>query len=220
MKVTAIVPVYNEGRTIAGVLGALTSSSMISEIIVVNGASTDDTLKIARKFSPHKNPKVRIMNLKNRKGGKGMAVKIASKNLKSDIVMLFDGDLVGLKKESVQKLLEPVASGKASMAIGLRDKGNMMANMIMPYFPLTGGERAFNSKVFLEIMKIPLIKGWGLESVMNDYCKKKGLEVSKVRLDGVDHIGLQTKKFGPMALLKETYDVISTKAKLIGVRYD
>ena len=69
-------------------------------------------------------------------------------------------------------------------------------------------------------MKIPLIGGWGLESVMNDYCRKKGLRISKVRLDGVDHIGLQTKKFGLMAFIKEIYDVVLTKAKLLGVRYD
>ena len=220
MKVTAIIPVYNEEKTIAGVLDALASSSPINEIIVVNGASTDNTPKIIKKFSSYKNSKVRIINLKSREGGKGMAVKTAAKDIKSNIIMLFDGDLIGLKKENVQKLLEPVANGEASMAIGLRDKGNAIGNMIMPYFPLTGGERAFASKVFLEIMKIPLIEGWGLESVMNDYCRKKKLKISKVKLDGVDHIGLQTKKFGLMAFLKEIYDVISTKAKLMGVRYD
>ncbi len=108
----------------------------------------------------------------------------------------------------------------AAMVIGLRDKGNAIANMLMPYFPLTGGERAFSAKVFMEIMKCPLVGGWGLESVMNDYCKKKKLKVAKVKLDGMGHIGIQTKKYGMMAFLKETYDVISTKIKLIGVKYD
>ena len=220
MKVTAIVPAYNEERTIGNVLNALTSSNRINEIIVVNGASTDNTLKIIKKFLSNKSPKLKIINLKNREGGKGMAVKIAAKHLKSDIVLLFDADLIGLRKEHIKQLLEPIANKQAAMVIGLRDKGNAISNMIMPYFPLTGGERAFASKVFQEIMKIPLIQGWGLEAVMNDYCRKKGLKVAKVKLNGMDHIGLQTKKFGLMAFVKEIYDVISTKAKLIGVRYD
>lgn len=219
MKVTAIVPVYNEEKTIGNVLNALTSSDKINEIIVVNGASTDNTSSIINKFLPLKNPKVRVVNLKNRIGGKGEAVKAAAKRIKSDVVMLFDADLVGLTKEHVEKILEPIANGQAAMVIGLRDKGNALSNMIMPYFPLTGGERAFVSEVFQDIIKIPLIRGWGLEAVMNDYCKKKKLKVAKIKLDGMDHIGLQTKKYGLMAFIKEIYNVISTKAKLIGVRY-
>ena len=220
MKVTAIVPVYNEERTVGNVLSALTSCNKINEIIVVNGASTDNTPKIISKFLSHKNPRVKVINLKSKEGGKGGAVKTAAKHIKSDVVMLFDADLVGLTKEHAESLLEPVANGQASMAIGLRDKGNLIGNMLMPYFPLTGGERAFVSKVFQEIIKIPLIQGWGLEAVMNDYCKKKRLKVVKVKLTGMDHIGLQTKKFGLMAFMKEIYDVVMTKVKLIGVKYE
>lgn len=220
MKVTAIVPVYNEEKTIRNVLNALISSDKINKIITVNGASTDNTLTIIQKFLPHKNPSVEVINLKNREGGKGRAVKIASKHIKSDVVLLFDADLVGLTKEHVEKILGPIANEQAAMVIGLRDKGNVISNMIMPYFPLTGGERALVSKVFLDIIKVPLVQGWGLEAVMNDYCNKKGLKVVKVRLNGMDHIGLQTKKFGLIAFIKEIYEVILTKVKLIGVRYD
>ena len=106
------------------------------------------------------------------------------------------------------------------MVIGLRDKGSVIGNMIMPYFPLTGGERAILTKVFMKIRRNPLIKGWGLESVMNDYCRKKKLKVVKVKLDKMDHVGIQTKKYGLKAFLREIYDVVLTKIKLIGVKYD
>lgn len=213
MKVTAVVPVYNEEKTIGNVLEVLTASDKIGEIIIVNGGSTDNTSKIIKKF------KVKIINLKH-PSGKGDAVKVASAKLKSDIILTFDADLIGLRKEHVDKLLKPVLEKDAAMVIGLRDKKNFIGNMLMPYFPLTGGERAFAANVFIDIMRYPLIKGWGLESVMNDYCKKKKLKVAKVRLDGMDHIGVQTKKYGLMAFLKEIYDVALTKIKLLGVRYD
>ena len=219
MKVTAIVPVYNEERTIKGVLDVLTSSIKINEIIITNGASTDNTLKIIHNFRPNKNQKIKVINLKSRIGGKGNAVKIAAAHIKSDVVMLFDADLIGLRGEHIEKLLKPIAKDEAAMVIGLRDKGSAVANMIMPYFPLTGGERAFVSNIFLDIIKIPLIEGWGLESVMNDYCRKKGLNVVKVKMNGVDHIGIQTKKYGLMAFVEEIYEVILTKIKLIGVEY-
>ena len=218
MKITAIVPVYNEEKTVGNVLEVLVSSDKIGKIIVVNGGSTDKTPAIINKFKSSKKSKVAVINLKH-PNGKGGAVKAGSRNIKSDIVLLFDADLTGLKKEHVDKLIRPIIEG-AAMVIGLRDKGNIIGNMIMPYFPLTGGERAFITKVFMEIIKCPLVGGWGLESVMNDYCKKKKLKVAKVKLDGMDHIGMQTKKYGIMAFLKETYDVILTKIKLLGVRYN
>ena len=213
MKVTAVVPVYNEERTIKNVLGILTSSDRIDKIIVIDGRSTDDTPNVIKKF------KVNITTLKKPKG-KGYAVKVGTKNIKSDIILFCDADLIGLRKEHIDKLLEPIFKKNAAMVIGLRDKGNFIANMIMPYFPLTGGERAILTRVFMEIRKTPLIEGWGLESVMNDYCKKKKLKVVKVKLEGMDHIGLQTKKYGLMAFLKEIYDVVLTRIKLLGVKYD
>ena len=213
MRVTAVVPVHNEEKTINNVLEVLTSSDRINEVIVINGGSTDGTSKIIKKF------KVKIINLKH-PNGKGDAVRIGTKNIKSKILLFFDADLIGLKKEHIDKLLEPVVNEGAAMVIGLRDKGNFIGDMIMPYFPLTGGERAILTKVFMEIRKCPLIEGWGLESVMNDYCKKKKLKVIKIKLDGMNHIGLQTKKYGLMAFLKEIHDVVLTKIKLLGIKYD
>ncbi|MEK6983647.1 MAG: glycosyltransferase [Nanoarchaeota archaeon] len=216
MKITAVVPVLNEENTVGNILKVLTSSEKINKIIVVDDGSTDNTQNIIKKI---KSKKVRIISLKKTKG-KGNAVKIGTKNTKSGILLFFDADLIGLEVEHVDKLLDPIIKGYAAMVIGLRDKGNYIGNAIMPYFPLTGGERAILTKVFAKIRKSPLIEGWGLESVMNDYCKKKKLKVAKVRLNGMDHIGLQTKKYGLMAFLKEIYDVALTKIKLLGVKYD
>ena len=216
MKVTAVVPVYNEEKTVKGVLDTLLSSKRIDNIIVVDGGSTDNTPSILKKY---KIKKMKIIRLKKPEG-KGNAVKTATKNIKSEIILFFDADLIGLRREHVEKLLEPIVNEGAAMVIGLRDKGNAIANMLMPYFPLTGGERALLTNVFMEIRKCSLIEGWGIESVMNDYCKKKKLKVAKVKLDGMDHIGMQTKKYGVMAFVKETYDVIMTKIKLLRVKYD
>lgn len=213
MKVTAVMPVYNEEKTVANVLDVLTSSDKVDNIIVVDDGSTDNTPKIIRKF------KVKVITLK-KNTGKGNAVKIATNDIKSDIILFLDADLYNLKKEHIDKMLKPVTDGDSVMVIGLMDKGNFIANMIMPYFPLTGGQRVILAPVFMEIRKTPLIKGWGLESVMNDYCRKKNLKFSTIKLNGVDHVGVQAKKHGLMAFLKQIYDVVLTRIKLFGVKYD
>ncbi len=104
MKVTAIVPVYNEEKPVKGVLEALISTSRINEILVINGGSTDNTPIIINKFKAGKKPKITIINLKhpNEKGG---AVQTGSRNIKSDVVLLFDADLMGLKKSMLTNCL-------------------------------------------------------------------------------------------------------------------
>ena len=213
MKVTAVVPVYNEEKTVGGVLKVLASCKRIQEVIVVNGGSTDKTQSIISKF------KVKIINLKKSRG-KGYAVWIGTKNIKSDVILFCDADLIGLRNEHIDKLLDQLIDENAAMVIGLRDKGNIISDITMPYFPLTGGERTILTKHFMAIRKNPLIEGWGLESVMNDYCRKKKLKIMTVKLEGMDHIGIQTKKYGLMAFLKEIHDVVMTKIKLLGVKYD
>ena len=55
----------------------------------------------------------------------------------------------------------------------------------------------------------------GLESVMNDYCKKKKLKVIKVKLDGMDHLGILNKKFKLTEFSKKIYSFIITRIKLL-----
>ena len=53
-KVTAIVPVYNEEKTIKGVLEVLSSSKDIDEILVIDDGSTDKTPDIIKRLQANK----------------------------------------------------------------------------------------------------------------------------------------------------------------------
>jgi len=216
MKITAIVPVYNEEKTVKGVLGVLDLSPEIHDIVVIDDASYDRTPDIIKSLKINK---MKFIMLK-KNIGKDNVIRKYAKNIRSDIVMLFDADLIGLEKHHIRKILKALIEERAGMVIGLRDKGNFIANLTMPYFPLTCGERAIRMDIFKEIIKLPFRERWGLEWVMNDYCKKKKLKIAKIKLEGVDHIGLQTKKYGIVAFLKETYDFILIRIKLLGVKYN
>jgi len=211
--ITAIIPVYNEEKTVRDVLKVVTTHKRIDKVIVVNDGSTDSTPKIIKKFnveviSPYHNL------------GKGEAVRMAARNLDDGILLLIDADLINLNHKHIDTLLDSVVKNKAAMVIGLRDKKNVFADKIMPYFPLTGGERAILVGVFKKIIKNDLIAGWGLEYVMNDYCKKNNLVMHTVKLKGLNHIGLLNDKRGWRAFLKEIYDVSVVKLRLLTVKYD
>lgn len=211
-RVTAIVAVYNEERTVARVLTTLMASPAVREIRVVNDGSTDGTADVLRSFD------VKVTTLPTNLG-KGTAIRRITDDLDADVLLFADADLLGFEPRHVETVLAPVLSGHATMTIGLRDK-NALGNAIMPYFPRTGGERAIAAGAFREIRKSPLIDGWGLETVMNHYCRKKRLKVSTVRMAGVNHVGLQSHKYGALAYAKEIYAVGRTTILLMGTRYE
>ena len=93
MKVTAILPAFNEEKTIANVLTTLINSDLINEIIVVDDASTDNTLRIVQSFDCKK---LQIISLE-KNVGKSDAVKIATINLETEILFFCDGDLHNYK---------------------------------------------------------------------------------------------------------------------------
>lgn len=216
MKVTAVVPVYNEEKTVKGVLEILNMSHEIHNIVVIDDGSYDRTPDIIKSLKIRKMKFVRL----RKNIGKDNVIRRYAKTIRSEIIMLFDADLIGLEKHHIKKILKALTEEEAGMVIGLRDKGNFIANLAMPYFPLTGGERAIRMDIFKEIIKLPFRERWGLEWVMNDYCKKKKIKIAKIKLEGVDHVGLQTKKYGIAAFLKETYDLILIRIKLLRLNYD
>jgi len=209
MTITSIIPVYNEERTIEDVLKVLVESKMLDEIVVVNDGSTDNTQKIIEKF------KVKIINLRENVG-KGRAIKIAVEKVESNIILLCDADLKGFKEEHIKTLLTPI--DKVDMVIGLRDKRSVILNMFMPYFPLTSGERVIRREVLVDVVKNPLIEEWGLESVINVYCKKKKLRVKKVFLKDLNHIP-HIKKNNLWLFLKQIYKVGIVRFKLLKVKF-
>ena len=68
-KVTAIIPAYNEERTITDVLKIITGSPLIDETIVVNDGSTDKTVQVIKRLGFN----IRLLNNKENMG-KGFAL--------------------------------------------------------------------------------------------------------------------------------------------------
>ena len=212
MKVTAIVPVFNEEKTVKKVLTTLNNSRLIDEIRVINDASTDKSLK---KIKSIKSKKLKIISLKKNLGKSG-AVKVAIENLKTDILFFCDADLINLKRRHVNQIIEPLKDGKIAMSVGLRDYG-LIGNFLYKngFFPLIAGERALHYSIFKNVMRNPLIKGYGLESVLNDYCKRNNIPIYKNVMYGLKQLPKPKKwKNGTYFLVKEMFQVFLIMLKL------
>jgi dolichol-phosphate mannosyltransferase len=124
MKVSIIVPAYNEARTIAEVVTrvlAVDIGSLEREVLVVNDGSSDET-RINIDRSPWRtDPAVRVfdnpINL-----GKGAAVRLGLRHATGDIILIQDADLE-LDPRQHMRLLRPILDGQTGIVYGSRFAG-------------------------------------------------------------------------------------------------
>ena len=89
MKLSVIIPVYNEAPTVLTVLKRVVSVDVPKEVIVVDDGSTDGTAQRLREF---RHPDVRVLT-EARNRGKGWAVRRGIGASTGDAVIIQDGDL-------------------------------------------------------------------------------------------------------------------------------
>lgn len=222
MKTTAILPIFNEEKTVTKVLSVLLESSLLDEVIVVDDASTDDSFNIIKSFQ---SDKLKIIHLEKNLGKSG-AVKIAVKSTMADILFFCDGDLHNFSVEHIKKLLKPLQKDKYFMTVGIRDRGILHNIFVKKFGPLITGERALPCEVFEKAMNHPLMKGYAMELVLNDYCIKNNIFIKRMILNGVKQTNkpykYKNKVKGMGLLAKQTISlgIVYTMLKIFYAKYN
>ena len=120
MKLSIIIPCYNESKTISTIIDKVISSSEYEkEIIVIDDFSTDGTVDILK--SIEKKISKLIFNEKNY--GKGYCLKRGIQEASGDIVLIQDADLE-YNPNDYPKLIEPIKQGYADVVYGSRFIGS------------------------------------------------------------------------------------------------
>jgi len=112
IKLSVLVPIYNEEKTLKEVLQKLFSVQQVTEVIVVDDGSTDSTPKILAQL---KHKKLRTFRKEN--GGKGSAIRYALKHATGNFVLIQDADLE-YDPEDIPALLEPIRRGRVDIVYG------------------------------------------------------------------------------------------------------
>jgi SAM-dependent methyltransferase len=117
-SVSVVIPARNEAGNIAEAVERMPSLGTWSEIIFIEGHSSDNTCEeIQRVARGH--PGLRIRCLSQTGMGKGNAVREAFDQARGDILMILDADLT-VSPEELPKFYEALASGKADFTNGVR----------------------------------------------------------------------------------------------------
>lgn len=122
MKLSIIVPVFNEEKTIKQVLVTLSKLDLTNttkEIIIVNDGSTDASASVISNFKfPITNTRI-IHHKKNY--GKGVAIRTGIKYATGDYIVIQDAD-TEYNPQDLNRLIEPIVQGKAQVVYGTRLK--------------------------------------------------------------------------------------------------
>ncbi|MDI6742340.1 MAG: glycosyltransferase [Smithella sp.] len=117
-KVSVIVPARNESGNIKRILENVPEMGAGTEIIFVEGGSTDDTYEVLEKTIAA-NPDRNLRLLRQTGRGKGDAVRLGFAEATGDILMILDADLT-VPPEDLPRFYEALQQGKAEFANGVR----------------------------------------------------------------------------------------------------
>ncbi len=179
MRVSCIIPAYNEEKSIAHTLeAAIGAGDSLAEIVVVDDGSGDRTRDIVRGF-----PGVRLV-VQERRSGKSGAVARGIAEAAGDTLLFLDADLLGLTAGDLLALIEPVRSGEADVVISLR--ANSPAWMKRIHLDFMSGERIFpKGMVEPHLGQIAALRGFALEVFLNRLIISKGIRIKTVMMKTV-----------------------------------
>jgi glycosyltransferase involved in cell wall biosynthesis len=119
MKLTLVIPVYNEAATIAALIDRVRKVPIEKEIVVVDDCSRDGTRDVLKQLPASDDLRLLFHDVNQ---GKGAALRTGFKAATGDVVVVQDADLEYDPMELL-KLLGPIVDGRADVVYGSRFAG-------------------------------------------------------------------------------------------------
>lgn len=190
VKISVIMPVYNERNTIGEILRQVQEVNIDKEIIIVDDCSTDGTQNLLKRLDKD----IKIIYQAHNKG-KGEAIKTGLKEVRGDLIIIQDADLE-YSPQDYYKLIQPIREGKADIVYGSRFSGNNKFMVSSHYWGnrfltfvtnLLYGSKLTDMETCYKVFKRDILKSMELEAVSFDFepevtakVLKKGYKILEV----------------------------------------
>jgi len=126
MKLSIVMPVYNEERTLEEIVSRVLATPYDKELVLVDDGSRDGSRAIMQRLADA-HPEVRCF-FHERNSGKGAALSTGFRQVRGDVVIIQDADLEYDPKD-YGILLRPILEGKAEVVYGSRFLGGAYARV-------------------------------------------------------------------------------------------
>lgn len=121
MKLSVVIPVYNEKTTVRAIVDRVLATPFDKEIVLVDDGSTDGTRDVLKEMEAENIPGLRIF-MQDVNQGKGAALARGFKEVQGDVVLIQDADLE-YTPDDYPALLKPIQDGLADVVYGSRFLG-------------------------------------------------------------------------------------------------
>ena len=115
MKLSIVIPVFNEAKTIREIIKRVQDVDVEKELIIVDDCSKDGTQDILRTLS---DSNIRVVTHRENMG-KGAAIRTGLQQVTGDVVVIQDADLE-YNPQEYHRLLQPILDGRADVVFGSR----------------------------------------------------------------------------------------------------
>ena len=223
MKLSIVIPAYNERATVEEIVSRVRAVGLADEIVLVDDGSTDGTRELLARMAST-DPALRIL-FHERNRGKGAAVATGIQAAQGDLILIQDADLEYDPRE-YPVLLKPIEEGRADVVFGSRFLGaprrpimfwHMVANQILTLMTnvlynsilsdMETGYKVFRREVLLAI---PLrARRFDFEPEITAKLLKRGARIFEVPISFNPRDYAEGKKIG----LKDAFVAIWTLLK-------
>lgn len=207
MKVSVIVPAYNEAERIGSVLEAINNAERIDNIIVVDDGSTDRTAERVRESGID----LELIRLEENTG-KANALSRGIEAAPDRTIMFLDADLRGLEAKHVDDMIRTYQEEDLDMVIGVFHKGRLNTDLSQKISPHLSGQRILSVDTWNKLDKSKA-EEFGVEMALTKLSLAENLSTKKVKLTGVTHVMKEEKRGfaeGIKSRLKMYMNIIKT----------
>lgn len=187
MKISAIIPAYNEAERIGAVLEPLLAAPSVAEIIVVDDGSTDSTGDVARHYG------VKVVRLMENQG-KGAAMAAGAREASGDTLLFLDADLTGLTAQHVEDLVREYRAGDAEVVIAVFRKGRKATDFSQRVVPFLSGQRIMARDLWEKAQALAKASDFGIETALTKLAFREGWRQKTVVWEGVSHVRKEEKR--------------------------
>ncbi len=186
-NIGVVIPAWNEEQDISLVLNTVGQVNWLSEIVVIDDGSIDNTLAVAQDCAGQY-PHMLVEQLPENKGkGAAMLAGVRALDAEIEVVIFLDADLYGFTADHLAKLRNPVVSQCCDMTVAGFRKGRWRTDLSQRFTPNLSGQRCLPREAAEQALPHLADSGYGVEIGLTLYGRRNKWRVEYVMWEGVSH---------------------------------